>query len=90
MIIEEIVSEARIVWRRSGKKITRGIRCTSGKRKGRVVSNASQCSKPINMKKRLTLKKIKARMGSRMARKAKKTRRLNPISRKVQSLNKKR
>lgn len=80
--------EARMVWRRSGKKIKRAVRCTSGRRKGRVVSSPAQCSAPINMKKRMTLKKTKARMGKRLSRKANRTKRLNPASRRVRSLNK--
>ena len=74
MILEEItkdiIVENRMVWRKMGNKVVRAVRCTSGRRKGRVVSTASQCSAPINMKKRLTLKKTKAKFGSRMKRKA--------------------
>ena len=55
---------------------------------GRVVSDPSQCSKPIDIKKRITLRKTKARMGARMARKAQKTKRFNPASKAVQRLNK--
>jgi len=80
--------EARMVWRRSGKKIKRAVRCTSGRRKGRVVSSPAQCSAPINMKKRMTLKKTKARMGKRLSRKANRTKRLNPASRRLRTLNK--
>ena len=76
-----------MVWRRSGKKIKRAVRCTSGRRKGRVVSNVSQCSAPINMKKRMTLKKTKARMGARLSRKSQRTKRLNPASRRLKTLN---
>jgi hypothetical protein len=36
----------------------------------------------------MQLKKTKARLGSRMIRKAKKTKRINPASKRVQSLNK--
>lgn len=90
MRAEELLTEARMVWRKVGSKITRGVRCTSGPRKGRVVSNGAACSKPIDLKKRLTLKKTKAKMGSRMTRKAQKTKRLNPLSRKIKSLNKRR
>ena len=86
--LDETLTEARMVWRRAGKKVVRGVRCTSGIRKGRVVSTASQCSAPINMKKRLTLKKTKAKMGNRMMRKAKKTKRMNPASRRLKTLNK--
>jgi hypothetical protein len=70
-LTEDTITEARMVWRRSGKKIKRAVRCTSGRRKGRVVSNVSQCSAPINMKKRMTLKKTKARMGARLSSKSK-------------------
>lgn len=57
-------------------------------RKGRVVSEPSQCSKPIDLKKRFTLKKTKARMGARIAKKAQRTKRLNPASRILRQLNK--
>lgn len=86
-VTEENLFEARMVWRRQGKKIKRAVRCTSGRRKGRVVSSPAQCSAPINMKKRMTLKKTKARMGARMSRKSQRTKRLNPASRRLRSLN---
>jgi len=86
-ITEDTITEARMVWRRSGKKIKRAVRCTSGRRKGRVVSSPAQCSAPVNMKKRMTLKKTKARMGARMSRKSQRTKRLNPTSRRLRSLN---
>ena len=79
-IANEEIFEARMVWRKMGKSIKRAVRCTSGRRKGRVVSKASQCSAPINMKKRMTLKRTKAKMGKRLSRKAQRTKRLNPIS----------
>ena len=79
-----------MVWAKRGKKIVRKVRCTSGPRKGRMVSNASQCSKPINLKKRMTLKKTRARMGRRMARKAARTKRRNPVSKRVARLNRRR
>lgn len=87
---EESITEARMVWRRSGNKVKRAVRCTSGRRKGRVVSTASQCSAPINLKKRLTLKRTKSKMGSRLAMKAKRTKRLNPASRRLRTLNQRR
>jgi len=83
----DTITEARMVWRKSGKKLTRGVRCSSGRRKGRVVSTASQCSAPIDMKKRLTLKKTKAKFGKRLARKARRTKRVNPVSKRLKSLN---
>tara|TARA_B100001057_G_scaffold403414_1_gene415709 strand:+ start:37408 stop:37686 length:279 start_codon:yes stop_codon:yes gene_type:complete len=86
----EGVMEAKMVWAKRGKKIVRKVRCTSGPRKGRMVSNAGQCSKPINLKKRMTLKKTRARMGRRMARKAARTKRRNPVSKRIARLNRRR
>ena len=87
--VEEVM-EAKMVWAKRGSKIVRKVRCTSGPRKGRMVSSASQCSKPINLKKRMTLKKTRARMGKRMARRAARTKRRNPVSKRVARLNRKR
>lgn len=78
------------VWAKSGKKVVRKYRCSSGSRKGRTVSKMSQCFAPPDIKKRASMKKTKARMGQRMARKARRTKRINPASRRVQSLNKRR
>jgi hypothetical protein len=89
MLLREIISiiiEKR-VWARSGKKVVRKYRCGAGPRSGRVVAKMSQCFAPIDVKKRFTLKKTKAKMGSRMTRKAKRTKRINPASIKVQKMN---
>jgi len=90
MLIEEITKEIDegVAWGRRGAKVVRKYRCTTGKRKGRVVSNVSQCFRAPDIKKRIKLKLTKARFGSRMIRKAKRTKRVNPASRRVQALNK--
>lgn len=85
--IPENICEAKMAWARTGKKVVRKYRCTSGARKGRIVSNAAQCGKPIDMKKRQTLKKTKARLGGMMKRKAKKTKRVNPASKRLKTMN---
>lgn len=82
------VVEAQLVWARKGNSLVRKFRCTVGKRAGRLVSKAGQCSAPIDIKKRLTLKKTKARMGKRMARKAQRTKKFNPASKALKRLNK--
>lgn len=87
---DETIIEARMVWRKSGNTIKRAVRCTSGRRKGRVVSNPSQCNKPIDFRKRLTMKKTKARLGARMARKSRRTKKFNIQSKRVAALNKRR
>ena len=85
---EEPVVEAQLVWARKGNKIVRKFRCSVGQRKGRVVSDPSQCAKPIDMKKRMTLRKTKAKMGARIAKKSQRTKRMNPASKAIQRLNK--
>lgn len=84
--IEEIV-EAKMAWARKGNKIVKKYRCTSGIRKGRIVSSPGACHKAPDLKKRMTLRKTKAKLGKRMARKAKRTKRTNPASRRLRSLN---
>ena len=83
----EITESAKMAWARKGNKIVKKYRCTAGKRKGRIVSKPAQCSAPIDIKKRLTLKKTKAKFGAKMARKSKKTKRTNPASKRLKGLN---
>jgi len=75
------------VWAKSGKSVVRKYRCTSGPRKNRTVSKMSQCFAAPDIKKRATLKKTKARMGARMARKARRTKRVNPASIRTKAMN---
>lgn len=84
---EEPIFEARMVWRKVGNKIKRAVRCTAGRRQGRVVSKPSQCNAPIDYKKRISLKRTKSRFGARMAKKARRTKRFNTISKRVAKLN---
>tara|TARA_B100001989_G_C24213466_1_gene304287 strand:+ start:129 stop:425 length:297 start_codon:yes stop_codon:yes gene_type:complete len=86
-VTEDIVVETRMVWRKMGNTVKRAVRCTSGRRKGRVVSKASQCHAPIDFKKRIQMKRTRARLGTRMARRAQRTKRFNPASRRLKSLN---
>jgi len=80
--------EEKQVWARSGKSVVRKFRCTSGPRKNRIVAKMSQCFAAPDVKKRATLKRTKARLGKKMARKARRTKRVNPASMRVQALNK--
>lgn len=75
-------------WAKSGKKVVRKYRCSSGSRKGRVVSSIAQCYAAPNPKKRAQIKRMKARLGKRQARKAKRTKRINPASKRVRAMNK--
>ena len=75
-------------WARSKNKVVRKYRCSGGPRKNRIVSKLQQCFAAPNVKKRMALKRIKARLGARITRKAKRTKRINPASIRVQRLNK--
>ena len=94
MNLEELdnssVVEAQLVWARKGNQLTRKYRCVVGRRAGRLGSKPGQCSAPVDIKKRLVLKKTKARMGKRMAKKAQRTKRFNPASKALKRLNKRR
>ena len=83
---EESLDEKR-VWARSGKKVVRKYRCTTGPRKNRIVAKFQQCFAAPDIKKRVRFIKTKNRLGNRLARKAKRTKRINPASRRVQALN---
>ena len=87
-LLEDIELDEKQVWARSGKQVVRKYRCSGGKRNGRVVSSMSQCYAPIDIKKRMTLRKTKAKQGARMVRKTRRTKRVNPASKRVQRLNK--
>ena len=76
-----------MAWGKRGNKVVRKFRCTSGRRKSRVVSSPAQCFAAPDIKKRIKLKMTKARLGARMERKAKKTKRVNPASKRVAALN---
>lgn len=83
-----VLAEAKVVFARRGKAITRKFRCTVGKRKGRVVANPQQCSAPLDLKKRFVLKRTKASKGNRMIKKAMRTKKINPASKIAAALNK--
>jgi hypothetical protein len=90
MLISDIfpVQEAKIVYGKSGRNVVRKYRCTFGRKKGRIVSNPSVCSAPLDIKKRFQMKKLRSRMGARLTRKIKFTKRFNPASRRVAAMNK--
>ena len=91
MLIREFFNlplDEKQVWARSGKKVVRKYRCVGGRRHGRVVANIQQCFAAPDIKKRTRLKITKARLGSRLAKKTKRTKRINPASKRVAQMNK--
>jgi len=79
---------AKIAWARVGNKVVKKYRCSSGPRLGRIVANPTQCNKPVDLKKRMKFKQTKLAKGSRMSRKAGRTKRRNPASLRIQRMNK--
>lgn len=75
------------IWARSGKQVVRKYRCSGGPRKGKTVSNPQQCYNNFDMKKSAKLKLTRARLGKTLIKKAKKTKKLNPTSKHIASLN---
>tara|TARA_B100001287_G_scaffold243053_1_gene218849 strand:+ start:31 stop:309 length:279 start_codon:yes stop_codon:yes gene_type:complete len=90
MLVTEIVSSdlnEKQIWGRRGKKVVRKYRCATGQRRGRIVAKIAQCFASPNIKKKLSMKRTRARLGARMARKAKRTKRTNPASIALKRLN---
>jgi hypothetical protein len=77
----------KMAWAKRGNKVVRKFRCSVGARQGRIVSDIGQCFAAPDVKKRARLKLTKARLGSRMVRKAKRTKRTNPASKRIKALN---
>ena len=77
----------KMAWAKRGNKVVRKYRCSTGTRAGRIVSNIGQCFAAPDVKKRARLKLTKARLGSRMTRKAKRTKRISPASKRVKAMN---
>ena len=89
MLLRELFDiNEKMAWAKRGNKVVRKYRCTSGSREGRIVSDLGQCFAAPDVKKRVRLKLTKARLGARMARKAKKTKRISSASKRVKALNK--
>ena len=86
-VYSQDIDEARLIFGRKGTKVVKKYRCTFGRKKARIVSNPSVCGAPLDIKKRFTLKKTRARMGQRIVRKALRTKRFNPASRRVAKMN---
>lgn len=85
--MEPILLESKRVWAKRGKKLKRLIRCTSGKKKGRVVSGIGVCSTAIDIKKRFLMKRTRKRLNTKMVMKSRRTKRTNPTSKRLAALN---
>ncbi len=86
---DDIITETAVpIWARDGDEIVRKFRCTSGRKKGRIVANAASCGGTLDLKKRMQLKKTLLKKKALIARKSKRTKTKNPVSIRLQKLNK--
>ena len=83
----EDIAEHKMIWSRSGNKLKLKYRCASGPKAGRIVPDPKACSSAIDVAKRAQMKKTRAITKIRQARKAKKTKRVNPASKILARLN---
>jgi hypothetical protein len=89
MRAKEFVTEHRMVFRRNPKtgKISLRWRCESGPRKNRTVPSVKDCSAAPDIAQAQVMKRTRQRTKVRQARKAKRTKRINPASKLMQRLN---
>ena len=72
---------------RSGNKIVRKYRCTSGSRRGRIVSKPSTCSAPRNVRSTINIKKARRKSGSLMTTRAQRTKTALKTTKRLKRLN---
>lgn len=72
---------------RSGNKIVRKYRCTSGARRGRIVAKPGTCSAPRNVGSSINIKKAQRKKGSQMAIKSARTKRATKTTQRLGKLN---
>jgi len=83
------MNETKQIWGRKGSALVRKYRCSGGKRHGRIVSSPTACHAAPNVKRSAQMKITRARLGKVMARRAKRTKRVNPASKRLsQGMNK--
>ena len=87
MLIRELLEGAIPVAGRTGNKVVRKYRCTSGSRKGRVVAKPSTCNAPRNVRKSVELKKTKRKKGANMQVKINRTKRATGPSTRLKNIN---
>jgi hypothetical protein len=73
---------------KGGKSIKKKFRCTSGPRKGRVVSDPATCMKPIDIAKRIRAKRSRPKFKAKAAFARNRTMRSNPITKAIGTRNK--
>jgi len=78
---------AKLVYAKQNGKLVKKWRCTSGKRKGRLVAEPGSCFKPIDIKKRVVMRRTRRKKDVSMTKRAQITKRVDPLSKQVRRLN---
>lgn len=90
MRASEFITEAVRAWKRGKKGLSKlRFRCPAGPRKSRIVAKPADCYAAPNPEKIAALKLTRRRTSIRQARRAKRTKNVNPYSKLMQNLNKK-
>lgn len=91
-VTDELKETSMVFGRKKGKSggvsTTQKFTCGSGPRAGRRVSSLAQCFAPVDIAKRIQMKKTRAKTKTRQARRAKFTKRVDPSSLLTKILNK--
>lgn len=90
MRAKEFIGEHRMVFRKNPRtgKISLRWRCESGPRKNRTVPNVKDCSGAPDVAQAQRMKKTRQRTKIRQARRAKRTKKINPFTKLATMLNK--
>ena len=87
MQIKEIISEGVVqIWSRTGGKMVRKYRCTSGPRKGRIVAQPSTCFMKRDPKKGAKIARKRQLKAKTAGKKLAVTKRSRPISRRLKGV----
>lgn len=86
----EFITDHRMVWKRNAKtgKVTLNWRCETGPRDNRTVPRVSDCSQAPDIAQSQRMKKTRAKTKVRQSRRAKRTKRINPLAKLSARLNK--
>ena len=87
LILDSVDEGATPIFGKSGNKVVRKYRCTSGSRKGRIVAKPGTCTAPKNVKAMTTMKKTRRSKGATVSIKSNRTKRTSPASQKLNRLN---
>ena len=91
MFVRELTSVvdegATPIFGKTGNKVVRKFRCTSGARKGRIVAKPGTCTAPANVKAMQQMKKTRRAKGATPGIKAARTNPPSPASQKLTRLN---